>query len=466
MKKCLSFLITLFIMVLTGNGQNVQSYIRVEARKKMLPESPYQAYDTRTVGNLFGYHKSVAIPALSKYGGLADQREPATGFFHVKKIGDRWWGIDPEGCRYINMAVNSISVGGSERNKKALADKFGTKENWLQKTIEMLVENGFNCAGSWSDFKAVRDANKTTGRHFAYTINLNFMSSYGKERGGTFQQPGHTGYPGDAIFVFDPAWEEFCDRHARQVTEYKADPDLFGYFSDNELPFKFKSLDNFLSLPEQDPGHMAAVNWMKENNISRDSITDVQRTAFLRVVAERYFAPVARALKKYDPNHMYIGARFYSNEKNIAAFMETAGKYLDIVSNNYYGKWTPDSTDMALWTKWTGKPFIITEYYTKGEDSGMPNTSGAGWIVKTQRDRGLFYQNYNLALLESKNCVGWHYFKYQDNDPTATGVDPSNTDSNKGIVNNRYEVWTPMMELMKELNSQVYNIIEYFDKRK
>ncbi|HNX80071.1 MAG TPA: hypothetical protein PKJ24_09305 [Prolixibacteraceae bacterium] len=230
MKKCLSFLITLFIMVLTGNGQTVQSYIRVEARKKMLPETPYQAYDTRTVGNLFGYHKSVAIPALSKYGGLADQREPATGFFHVKKIGDRWWGIDPEGCRYINMAVNSISVGGSERNKKALAEKFGTKENWLQKTIEMLVENGFNCAGSWSDFKAVRDANKTTGRHFAYTINLNFMSSYGKERGGTFQQPGHTGYPGDAIFVFDPAWEEFCDRHARQVTEYKADPDLFGTF--------------------------------------------------------------------------------------------------------------------------------------------------------------------------------------------------------------------------------------------
>jgi hypothetical protein len=95
----------------------------------------------------------------------------------------------------------------------------------------------------------------------------------------------------------------------------------------------------------------------------------------------------------------------------------------------------------------------------------MPNQSGAGWIVKTQKDRGLFYQNYNLALLESKNCVGWHYFKYQDNDPTATGFDPSNTDSNKGIVNNYYEVWTPMMELMKELNTQVYSIIEYFDKK-
>jgi hypothetical protein len=162
---------------------------------------------------------------------------------------------------------------------------------------------------------------------------------------------------------------------------------------------------------------------------------------------------------------MYIGARFYSSEKNYPEFMRTAGNYVDIISNNYYGKWTPDSADMENWSAWSGKPFIITEYYTKGEDSGMPNQSGAGWIVKTQHDRGLFYQNYNLALLESKNCVGWHYFKYQDNDPTAAGVDPSNTDSNKGIVNNYYEVWTPMTELMKELNTQVYSIIEYFDNK-
>ena len=117
------------------------------------------------------------------------------------------------------------------------------------------------------------------------------MSSFGRERGGTFQQPGHTGYPGDAIFVFDPEWEEFCDRHARQITAYKDDPDLFGYFSDNELPFRFKSLDNFLSLPDQDPGHFAAVNWMKENNVLKDSITDEHRTAFIQVVADRYFAP-------------------------------------------------------------------------------------------------------------------------------------------------------------------------------
>ena len=47
------------------------------------------------------------------------------------------------------------------------------------------------------------------------------------------------------------------------------------------------------------------------------------------------------------------------------------------------------------------KPFIVTEWYAKGMDSGMANTTGAGFVVKTQADRGRFYQNFTLGLLES-----------------------------------------------------------------
>jgi hypothetical protein len=446
------------------------TFIKVEARKRVYNQdgtttyNPYEPFNTRTVALLPGYKSPAKAISLSKYGGRTDKRVSPTGYFRTEKTGGRWWCVDPDGYLCFNIALNSISMGGSERNKQALKDKFGTPEKWIEETVKMLQENGFNCAGSWSDYKSVIETNKNSARPFAYTINWNFMSTYGRERGGTYQQPGHTGYPGDAIFVFDPEWVTFCDRQAQKAAEYKNDPNLFGYFSDNEMPFKFKALDNYLALPEKDPGHIAAVKWMNDHGISKGQITDVHREEFMNLVAERYFSVVSAALKKYDPHHMYIGARFYSSEKNYPGFMKTAGRYLDIISNNYYGKWTPDSADMANWTQWSGKPFIITEYYTKGEDSGMPNLSGAGWIVRTQLDRGLFYQNYNLALLESGNCIGWHYFKYQDNDPTATGVDPSNTDSNKGIVNNNYELWTPMMDLMKELNTQVYSIIDYFDR--
>ena len=476
MKKLIFFSLAIAIFGCAANknkpeSEQEQKYISVDARVRVYNNDgtrtykDYEPFKTRTVDLLAGFSPSIKTVELSKYGGNMNLQSKATGFFHVNKIGDRWWAIDPQGYYYINIALNSITVGKSDRNKKALEEKFGSKENWIKETIQMLKENGFNCAGSWSDVEAIIEANKTLDRPMAYCINWNFMSTYGRERGGTYQQPGHTGYPNDAIFVFDPEFETFCDKHAQQLLSTKDDPNLFGHFSDNEMPFKFKSLDNYLTLPDNEPGHKAAKNWLAERNITVEEITDKHREEFMSFVADKYFSIVSNAIKKYDPNHMYIGARFYSSEKNEPEFMKTAGKYLDIVSNNYYNKWTPDSPDMANWTAWTGKPFIITEYYTKGEDSGMPNQSGAGWIVRTQKDRGLFYQNYNLALLESKNCVGWHYFKYQDNDPIATGVDPSNIDANKGIVNNDYEVWGQMMEKMKELNTQVYEIINHFDQK-
>lgn len=451
---------------------DLQEYLMVDAKVKVYHKDgsrsykDYQPFKTRPVSLLAGYQAPKKTVNLSKYGGDLSRQTEATGFFQVKKIGDRWWAIDPEGYYYVNIALNSINTGKSERTQKALEEKFQTKENWIKSTLTMLQENGFNCAGSWSDEEAIIAANKSLEKPMAYCVNWNFMSTYGRKRGGTYQQPGHTGYPNSAIFVFDPEFETFCDEHAKKLIAYKDDPNLFGHFSDNEMPFKFESLDNYLALPAGEAGQQAAQDWLQEKGITQAEISDQHREEFMALVADKYFSIVSNAIKKYDPNHMYIGARFYSSEKNQPAFMKTAGKYLDIISNNYYNQWTPDSTQMANWAKWTNRPFIVTEYYTKGEDSNMGNTSGAGWIVRTQEDRGLFYQNYNLALMESKNCVGWHYFKYQDNDPTAKGVDPSNIDANKGIVSNEYEVWEPMMEKMKELNTQIYNIVDHFDQQK
>jgi hypothetical protein len=84
----------------------------------------------------------------------------------------------------------------------------------------------------------------------------------------------------------------------------------------------------------------------------------------------------------------------------------------------------------------------------------MNNMSGAGWNVRTQKDRGVHYQNYCMQLLQSKNCVGWHWSRYQDNDPTDSKADDSKKDSNKGIIN-----------AMKELNDTEYQLIKIFDKK-
>jgi hypothetical protein len=92
---------------------------------------------------------------------------------------------------------------------------------------------------------------------------------------------------------------------------------------------------------------------------------------------------------------------------------------------------------MQNWYNWSGKPFLVTEFYTKGMDSGLGNTTGAGWIVPEQKDRGYFYQNFVNELIKAKTCVGWHWFTYMDNDPENPNSDASNKDSNKGTNNSR-----------------------------
>jgi hypothetical protein len=108
---------------------------------------------------------------------------------------------------------------------------------------------------------------------------------------------------------------------------------------------------------------------------------------------------------------------------------------------------------------------ILTEWYAKGMDSGLSNISGAGWSVYTQEDRGRFYQNFTLGMLEAPACVGWHWFKYMDNDPTDPKAELSNTDSNKGIVRTNYEPYEPLVRQMRELNRCVYPLTTYFDQR-
>ncbi|MDQ6610155.1 MAG: hypothetical protein M3Y85_10085 [Bacteroidota bacterium] len=447
-----------------GNTIKVAAEVRGKDKDGKITYADWKDFQTLLVDSLKNF-KQISAPLLDKYGGDATKTLAGKGFFSVVNKDGRWWCVTPEGHAYINMAVNSINRGGSERNTKAFDEKFGSEKVWMAFTTSLLRDAGFNSGGSWSDTKAIVAANSSANKPLAYCINWNFMSQYGRQRGGTFQVPGHTGYPGNVIFVFDPAFPPFCDSLAKQVSQYKNDKALFGYFSDNEMPFNIGNLEGYLSLPENDFGYIAAKKWLDEKRIIKEQLTEQDKKDFLAYEAEKYFAIVSKSIKKYDPNHLYLGCRFYSGEKNIPEFMKAAGKYLDIISINYYGAWTPSQTSMDNWAEWSGKPFIITEYYTKGEDSGLPNISGAGWIVKTQEDRGKFYQNFCLGLLQSKACVGWHWFKYQDNDPTQKATDPSNNDANKGIVDNNYKPYEPLLAKMKQLNVNSYALINYFDKK-
>jgi hypothetical protein len=173
--------------------------------------------------------------------------------------------------------------------------------------------------------------------------------------------------------------------------------------------------------------------------------------------------PLDRFGGRTDRYFTSTGCRFYGQQLNYPEVFRAIGKYAGAISINVYGIWQLDAETTEMWERESGKPFMVTEFYAKGEDSGMPNHTGAGWLVHTQDDRGLFYENFVLALLQSRASVGWHWFKYQDNDPDDPHAEASNVDSNKGIVDRLYKPYDALLSRMRDLNLKMYGVADVFD---
>ena len=67
-------------------------------------------------------------------------------------------------------------------------------------------------------------------------------------------------------------------------------------------------------------------------------------------------------------------------------------------------------------------------------------------------------------LIKGGACVGWHWFKYGDNDPTDPLNDPSNRDSNKGLVTWDFKRYEPLVDRMREINNCTYNLSRFHEK--
>ena len=403
----------------------------------LLDKGKWRKVPVRTPRSLAGFRPARGVP-LSQYGGLATRKVKPTGFFRVEKTDGRWWLVDPEGCLFLSAGLCSVNLSTSHDSP----GKFTTKETWAEATAELLREHGFNTLGRWSEWELFRQLDKP----MAYCGKLSMMSSYKNVRD---PKRGERGYPHQTMPVFDPEFEAHCDEHARQLAATKDDPWLLGHFSDNELPFRPNALDNFLKLPASDPGRQAAADFLTRRGRTAAKATEADEAAFAELVSDRYYRIVARAIKRHDPNHLFLGSRLHG--RCITEPVFRGARHCDVVSVNYYHRWSAEPERMTRWLRASGRPFIASEWYAMSLDTPTRDVRGAGFRVQTDRDRGLFYQNFTLSLLEHPSCVGWHWFKYGGDAPGC----------HKGVVSPQLEPHRELLAPMKELNDQLYPLARH-----
>ena len=441
-------------------------------------ETVYTAMPTRTMDTLRNYvENDDESSSYDVYGGLKDSglSLETTGYFHTEIVNGRHYVVDPLGNPYYRTAMNAIS-SNDDHTRRVLTREYGSLDAFYKAESSHLMNDlGFNSAGSWSE----ADSLMKNDSMISISTILNLASEYGKEVGLNNTTGGSTTFVNGVMPLFDPGFETFAkERASKLVTPYKDNPLIFGWFLDNELEASLSMLDNFLRVDYEDPtsnfSYAVAYTYLYKKLgktlIFASDINDDLRKDFRAMVYERYFHVAVNAIKEIDANHMIVGCRFLRNCYEDESVMKVAGYYNDIISFNYYNTWTPVGDFLENAYRWSAKPFMITEWYAKGMDActpenGLTNQSGAGWTVRTQEDRGKFYQNYALRLMEAKHCVGFDYFKMWDNNPKNTGADTSNTNSNKGIYDIDHHEYVDLTKAMKRMNLNKYSLIRYFDER-
>ncbi len=440
------------------------NYIDVMKRKKT-PSDTFVPTPTRTLDSIKDYNKVSESPKVNKYGSFIDEgRYNATGFFRTELIDGRWWIIDPEGYKYIYNGVAYVVYNHSTKTDKFEA-KYGDVKGWASAIPDELRRYGFNGCGTTSQYQMLlNDITPDTTPLPQLTREFSFALGYSTDSLET-----------NMLDVFDPNFETYADSLARRyIAPYKDNPYILGWCTDNE---PIASDDMLIAYLTCDPGvkgneysYYTAWEWLKsrhgENATTKD-ITADDRNDWVEFVYDRYMRVCYDAIRKYDTNHMIMGPKLDKPHKGSFRGLK---HYVDVVLYDYYGNaWTADMPQVDQWYRWSGKPLINAEWYVKGMDACTPeseltNEAGVGWTVETQKERGDYYQSFVLSMLESKVFVGWHWYRYMDNDPQYKNNHSSNINSNKGIVDRNYEYQEEFLSYVKTMNDNVPEIIKYFDK--
>jgi hypothetical protein len=393
------------------------------------------------------------------------------GYFRVEARNGVWWIIDPRGDPVLSSGVDHISYESDRINRssrcpyaEALDQIYPDHNAWGLETLARIRQWGLNTIGAWSD-------PELWVHGVPYTVILGFASRARDDWGGAT--------PEDVVDVYDVRYEKTVRDIAEELCKpRRSDAMLLGYFSDNEMRWgpdwrgKETLLDLYLRFPVGAAGHETAVKFLRAKygqdihklnqawnvsapdfeNIAKPGTTEVYRSdaaEFLEDIATRYFEISERAIHEADPNHLYLGARFAGKPPD--AVLRGARK-ADVISINVY-EFDPRLVVQAVFNL-TGRPVLIGEFAFRAENSGLPNTHGAGPKVADQRARAQAYADYVTRLESLPEAVGYHWFEWVDEPKEGRfeGDDVQGENSNYGLVDIQDHPYQEFVEAVKKAN--------------
>ncbi|WP_337913925.1 chitobiase/beta-hexosaminidase C-terminal domain-containing protein [Cohnella zeiphila] len=410
------------------------------------------------------YYGSLKAPEdRDAYGGLAGSAEKyglkATGYFAVQQLNGRPVMTTPDGNLYFNLGVNGVTpqetytmVAGREEQFESIPSYASAyKAAYLGKdNFSYYLANKYIKTGS------------VPTEHDIYTEAIGRLQKWGFNGIGAYS-PEKYGEEGkfpyvrmlpldgmswakiDGLSLFDiyaPDAEAKLDKAiAAAVAPHKDDPMLVGYFIGNEYDFhrfytevpKLKASKAALKAKlvatlQAKYGTIAAFNaaW-KTNFKSFSDLNEAELTlnaspawrdmeSFFSDYLNQFFGTVSKLYRKYDPNHLLLGDRWitttFHNEKVRQTLSEVEGKYMDVISINYYTYKIETDLLNEVNELSGGKPILMSEFgYGTSEQGLQPLMLNS---AVNQFQRGMRYRNFVEGVASLPYVVGADLFNYVD----------------------------------------------------
>lgn len=374
--------------------------------------------------------QSTRAANLCKFGGYSRGRLRATGFFRVEKVGDRWWFVDPEGCRFYSNGVNGAG-GLASRTRTTGREAFFAQlptMPFLPATLTPPV----NLAPDQISFHTVnlqrrygedwyrQNARTVSRRMTAWGLNTAYGPGLNDalDPNSRLKQPyvftmrGWQMGEGSIMGMPDVYSEAFASRVdadvQRQLAPRKDDPWMIGYFIGNEPPWPGRE-NQLVDLVLAGPNSAIQARFRSEL-AKGDNPTN--RKAMVLAAFERYLAIVNAAVKRHDKNHLNLGIRFGGTPPDDVIAL---ARGFDVYSMNKY-RWTPPRDFLDRVYALVQLPILVGEFHI-----GTPGRGLAPGLVQaaTQEERGVAYRYYVENAAEHPSVIGTHWFQWADQPATG-----------------------------------------------
>ena len=459
--------------------------------KETMAEGAFKKASVITVDRMKGLDKQ-SVNTFDRWGGLKGVLPDEVvstnpeGFWRTGKFKGRWVMVNPDGNVTLLHGINGViqdrgKIQNTARTNALYDRSFNNVSEWSRFARDLLVKYGFN----FFSFNGNRAFDNTDEIYncgsdsvLSEVVFASFLHGFDPRFDRTKANV--------CVNLFDPDYLDYVDKKAEMLTgEYRDRPHFIGYYTDNEIQFRWlrdnkpgiylKDWISFGSSPEQPRAYAYAKAYaqafMKERygvEPTLENITPEMEDAFLQEVCEYYYKTASEALRKHDPNHLVLGSRIHGCPQQLRQVVSACARYCDVVSINVYHVWEPDDDyfidKYKPWTAECPKPFLVSEFYTRDgtrQFDGEPYANageGGGWIVKSQKARGEYYQNFTRKLISYGDCVGWQWFQFTDDDYKGYGW------NNKGVIAPDYTPYVDCLQSMALLHWNIYGIMDYYCK--